>query len=137
MEEKNFFTAFGMIPHFDLDREDLDKRYYLWQKQAHPDSGRGQLNNLSAYINKAYTALKDPLIRAKILLQEEGLWPIHQDQEVLSQMMALQEQFHSEKEKLLDFYNRTYKNLSKSFAEKDFKKAQRLYQELLYISSMM
>lgn len=79
-EARNHFELFGLPVAFDLDPGLLSERYRELQKQVHPDrfagaSDRERLLSVqrTAEINEAYQALKDPLKRARHLLELRGL----------------------------------------------------------------
>jgi molecular chaperone HscB len=83
--EKNHFELFGLPSRFDIDRADLDQRYRDLQRHFHPDryaSGSDQQRRLAlqmtAHINEAYQALKDPLARGRYIL---GLHGVSTDEE--------------------------------------------------------
>jgi len=77
--EKNYFVLFGMPVSFDIDTAELTTRYRELQKAVHPDkfaSHAEQEKTFSvqraALINDAYNALKNPLLRAKYMLELNG-----------------------------------------------------------------
>ncbi|KAI5776143.1 hypothetical protein EDC01DRAFT_625744, partial [Geopyxis carbonaria] len=76
---KNFFELFPQsIPAgpppggpFTIDVRALQREFFALQQRSHPDVPahmRTPSGNSSAYINKAYSTLKDPLSRAQYLL---------------------------------------------------------------------
>lgn len=80
-ETPTFFGLFGLPEHYRLDRRQLDERYRELQRTVHPDrfaSAGDQERRLSmeqaANINEAYHTLKDPLKRARYLLELRGQW---------------------------------------------------------------
>lgn len=59
-----------------MDKRRLEKRYYMLQKQLHPDkyAGKGEelkqlATEYSTYVNMAYRVLRDDEKRAKYLVQ--------------------------------------------------------------------
>ena len=77
---KNYFELFGIPVGFDVDVEELAKRYRDLQRVVHPDrfvNATDRERRLSmqgaTVINEAYRALKDPLPRARYLLVLQGV----------------------------------------------------------------
>jgi molecular chaperone HscB len=77
---KDYFALFGLTPSFDLNVEALRDAYRRVQAQAHPDryvSGSDQQRRIAvqwaAYINEAFATLRDPVARARYLLQLKGV----------------------------------------------------------------
>lgn len=76
----NYFKLFGLSIHFDVAVSDLTERYRSLQKAVHPDrfAGSAERDRLmavqqAANINEAYRVLKDPLARARYMLELKGL----------------------------------------------------------------
>jgi len=76
---QNHFELFGLPVDFDVDREALSLRYRDLQRAAHPDrfaNASDQERRLSvqraAQINEAFQTLKQPLSRARYLLDLKG-----------------------------------------------------------------
>lgn len=76
----NFFSVFDILPSFDLDLTDLEKRYFAVQRICHPDrlvgkppAERQQAILKSMQANEAYETLKDPLLRARHMLALQGV----------------------------------------------------------------
>ena len=74
------FTRLGLSVDFALDENDLDRRYFSFQRQLHPDrfatrSARERAISQSQAVafNEAYRVLKDPLTRADHLLKLKGI----------------------------------------------------------------
>lgn len=100
---QNHFQLFSLPQQYRLERERLEARYRELQRGVHPDryaSASDQERRLSvqraAQINEAFATLKDPLRRARYLLELRGHPPddpqaTHQDPAFLMQQMALRE----------------------------------------------
>ena len=76
----NYFELFGVAPAFGLDAGQLEQAYRDLQSVAHPDrfvaSGDAQRRaslQLTTRINEAYRTLRDPVQRAKHLLELHGV----------------------------------------------------------------
>lgn len=76
----NYFELFGLPARFDLDREQLAERYRELQRAVHPDryaNAGAQERRLAvqraAQINEAFQVLRNPLTRAKYLLELHGV----------------------------------------------------------------
>lgn len=72
------FALLGLVPAYKIDADLLERHYHILQKELHPDRFVNKpieaqtAEMMSAWINKAYTALKDPVLRAKALLRVKG-----------------------------------------------------------------
>ena len=78
----NHFELFNLPVTFELDNALLAARYRDLQRSAHPDnyanaSEREQRLALqaAAQINEAFQTLKDPMLRARYLLELQGINP--------------------------------------------------------------
>jgi molecular chaperone HscB len=100
---QNHFELFALPQRYTLELAELNARYRDLQRTVHPDryaSASDQERRVSmqhaARINEAYQVLKDPLRRARYLLELRGQ-PIdgrgsaHQDAAFLMQQMELRE----------------------------------------------
>jgi len=80
LTSSNHFELFGLSPAFALDKELLEKAYRDIQSQVHPDrfarSGdaerRASLEQTTR-VNEAYRTLRNPVQRAKHLLELHGV----------------------------------------------------------------
>lgn len=77
---KNFFELFGLPVQFDVDLADLLSRNRELQRQVHPDrfvsasaEERRLSMQLTTLVNEAYQTLRDPVRRARYLLELSGL----------------------------------------------------------------
>lgn len=76
----NYFELFGLPVSFDINLDDLSKRYRELQRAVHPDryakaseAERRLSVQLAARINEGMRTLKDPLARGKYLLEIQGV----------------------------------------------------------------
>ena len=75
----NYFELFGLTQAFEIDLEDLQKRWKTRAAQVHPDryvSGSAAEKRIamqwSAEINEGYRILKDPVSRARYICEING-----------------------------------------------------------------
>src|SRR3954463_1120535 len=80
LTSSNHFELFGLSPAFALDKELLEKAYRDIQSQVHPDrfarSGDAERRaslEWTTRVNEAYRTLKNPVQRAKHLLELHGV----------------------------------------------------------------
>ena len=78
--EKNHFELFGLAPGFHLDLTQLEQSYRDIQAQVHPDKHahlgdveRRLAMQWATHANEAYQTLRQPLNRARYLLQLQGV----------------------------------------------------------------
>jgi molecular chaperone HscB len=76
----NFFKLFGLPVQFDMDTASLTQRYRELQWAVHPDkfanapdSERRLSVQMAARINEGFQTLKNPLARARYLLEQKGM----------------------------------------------------------------
>ncbi len=77
---QNHFELFGLAPAFALEAEALERSYRDIQSKVHPDrfahagdADRRASLQWTTRVNEAYRTLKDPLQRAKHLLELRGV----------------------------------------------------------------
>ena len=80
LTSSNHFELFGLSPAFRLDQELLEKAYRDIQSQVHPDrfarSGDAERRaslQWTTRVNEAYRTLRNPVQRAKHLLELHGV----------------------------------------------------------------
>jgi molecular chaperone HscB len=78
--QQNYFELFGVPKIFDVDQALLSERFRQLQGQLHPDRYAGKSQHeqrvavqYSAFVNQAYTTIKNPLERALYLLELAGM----------------------------------------------------------------
>ena len=76
----NHFELFGLPATFRIDADALDEAYRALQGEVHPDRHAGGSDTdrrlalqSSTRVNEAYQALKDPIERARYLLELRGI----------------------------------------------------------------
>ena len=94
---KNFFTLFSLPIKFSINLDDLEKKYFFFQRQFHPDAaGVAEIEN-SMDVNEGYEILRNPLRRAAHILQlnnidvEKDGGAIKPDMATLSEVLEIQE----------------------------------------------
>lgn len=100
----SFFTLLDLPARFDLNLKTLEQHYFAAQRQWHPDrfvgqgaDMRGEAAAKSVLINDAYDTLKNPLERAKHLLELQGFFiddETNPPPALLMEMMELRERIH-------------------------------------------
>jgi len=118
---QNYFELFGLAEGYEVDLKALSSRYKQLQKVLHPDrfanaSERERRISMqqAAQINSAFQTLKDPLTRARYLLEINGLAANDEqttirDPEFLERQMELREELEDIRDtsdpaaRLLDF----------------------------------
>ena len=101
---RNYFELFGFAESFEVDQDELASKYRSFQTALHPDrfaNASDQERRLSvqstAFVNEAYTTLKNDLKRAHYLLKLKDMdfdadTETSNDAEFLMQQMELHEQ---------------------------------------------
>jgi len=103
-EDPNPFEILGLEPTFDIDMAVLDEAYFSRQTLTHPDrfvyhanSERQAASLQASLLNQAYETLKNPALRARVLLKLRGINVAFEEEktvyntEILEEMMDLQE----------------------------------------------
>src|SRR5271168_471062 len=98
-----YYEAFDLEPALSLDAEDLKKRFYERSRLWHPDrfsrasaAEQEKALEMTAVLNDAFRALRDPIARAEYFLKENGIElskeaPPELLEEVFELNMALEE----------------------------------------------
>ena len=78
--DKNHFELFGLVPAFQFDLTQLEQSWRDIQAQVHPDkyahqgdAERRLAMQWATHVNEAYQTLRQPLARARYLLQLRGV----------------------------------------------------------------
>lgn len=137
------FDLLGLKRSFSLDLETLQTHYFEAQKKFHPDrflqvdgNKKKDLLKASGQVNQAYALLKEPVQRARILLELLGIEPLSEDPSFLMLLMDWKERqdigedltvlLAQEEKDLLE-------DLKKAFEDKNYEKASSLVTRLTYI----
>lgn len=101
---QNLFEILGLPVSFEMNLKTLEKHYFAAQRQWHPDrfvgkgeDMRGEAAERSVLINDAYETLKNPLERARHMLELKGTFiddEMNPPQDLLVEMMELRERIH-------------------------------------------
>ena len=109
----NAFQIFNMPVSFKIDEAELGQKYFQIQKMVHPDrfasaseAEKRNAQQWSTRLNDAYSVLKDPIQRAKLVcallgspVDEESSGSINE--EFLMDQLIRREEISEEKEDLL------------------------------------
>ncbi len=146
---KDPFDILGVSKVFGIDLQDLNKKYFELQRQYHPDCSPSQESSQSinsSDINWAYSILKNPLMRARTLLDMAGemlpfdnhqlLMQSLEDRETLETLEAPEdlENFEAQKKKT---FHQGIGDLEKSFCQNDLDHAKSLLLELIYLEKLL
>lgn len=105
---QNLFETLDLPVAFELNLKTLEKQYFAAQRQWHPDrfvgkpeTERADAAHRSVIINDAYDTLKNPLERAKHMLELKGVFiddETNPPTDLLMEMMELRERIHEHAE---------------------------------------
>lgn len=105
---QNLFEILGLPVAFELNLKTLERSYFDAQRQWHPDrfvgkpeSERADAAHRSVLINDAYETLKNPLERARHMLELRGVFiddTTNPPADLLMEMMELRERIHDSAE---------------------------------------
>ena len=80
MQMQNHFELFGLAPAFAVEADALERSYREIQSRVHPDrfahagdAERRASLQWTTRVNEAYRTLKDPVLRARHLLELQGV----------------------------------------------------------------
>lgn len=91
---KNFFEIFEIEPRFDLNKKELESRYFALQRVINSGDNKDNNDLQSHLINEAFAALEDDFSRACYLLKlKAGLDVLSEDSDVKAKSSLLQEAF--------------------------------------------
>lgn len=154
-KEDNYFKIMGVSETYDLNENDLAKKYKDLQKYLHPDKYANRFKEeqeisekYSSLVNEAYKTLLEPLARGIYMLQLRGKdipEKTEVDQKFLMKIMEKNEEVESaETEEEIMNLNEENKNkiqslqkqLSTAFFEGDLKRVTKLLTQLKYYTSI-
>ena len=156
-EPDNIFEVLNVEPGFDIDRTQVEKSYFELQRRLHPDNFIGlspleiQFSERHATaINKAYSAIKDPLQRAENLLIINGI-KVPKDETIcdsglLMEIMEIRESLAEANslptiEKIANRVeqdmNESLNDLSNEFGDKRYSKALNSLLRLRYLQKIL
>src|SRR5207253_170761 len=158
---QNHFELFGLAPTFALEAEALERSYRDIQSKVHPDrfahagdAERRASLQWTTRVNEAYRTLKDPLQRAKHLLELRGVDVAFETNtampaDFLVQQMALRESLEeaveakdavsldSLRKGLVEEQRRLEKQIGESIdARKDYRGAAELVRKLMFLDKL-
>jgi molecular chaperone HscB len=77
--ESDYFSAFSLPRRLTIDLADLERRYYALSRELHPDlfhdrapAEQAASLRMTAFVNRAYRTLRDPVQRALYWLELHG-----------------------------------------------------------------
>ena len=120
----NCFKLLGIDENFTIDVNQLDDKYLDLQRDLHPDNLKAHSSKIYQ-INNAYRILKNPIERAKHLLEINNI-SVDKEKippEYLLQIIELQENLDNKEKEVLSLYDEYFTNMKEAFIRKDFKKA--------------
>ncbi|GLH09739.1 Uncharacterized protein GBIM_14778 [Gryllus bimaculatus] len=152
----NYYDILGIDSTFDLDTNDLTKKYRKLQSILHPDKYASSSENerniseeYSSVVNKAYSTLLPPLARGLYLLELQGVHleegNVQTNPEFLMELMERNEevdQANSESEiravseKNKKMLNDLIKEASKAFKTGNIEEAKEVLIKMKYFSSI-
>ena len=157
----NHFELFGLEPVFALNADSLDSAYRDIQAKVHPDrfahagdAERRASLQWTTRVNEAYRTLKDPLQRAKHLLELRGVDVAFETNtsmpaDFLVEQMELRESLEkavkakdaatldSLRKRLVEEKNRLERNIGESIdAREDYRGAAELVRKLMFLDRL-
>ncbi len=101
---QSYFELFGLAEDFEVDLKALSSRYQTLQKTLHPDRFINAVERerrislqQAAQINSAFQTLKDPLARARYLLELKGV-VVDDEQSTIRDIEFLEQQIELREE---------------------------------------
>lgn len=126
----DYFELYGIEPSMQIDREQIQKKYYQLSRQFHPDhfglaedTAREEALQMSSFINEGRQVLQTPMLRLAYLLRQLGVIEENEKYtlapDFLMDMMEFNEQFmflktegnQTQYQVLLNQLNETEENL--------------------------
>ncbi len=113
---KNYFKIFDFEEKFAIDLDALEKKYFSFQQQFHPDKAGIAEIEQSILINEAHEVLKNPLRRAAHILQLHNI-DIEKDGNHIKPDMATLHEVLEIQEKIPELNLEEKENLKKDLAK--------------------
>ncbi|KAJ0173122.1 hypothetical protein K1T71_011298 [Dendrolimus kikuchii] len=154
-EKENYFKVMGVNETYDLDENDLAKKYKDLQKYLHPDKFANKKmeeqeisEKYSSLVNEAYKTLLEPLARGIYMLRlRDKAIPENTeiDQEFLMKIMEKNEEVEKAdtEEEIMRLNNENkakikdlQKKLSLAFLDGDLKQVEKLLSHMKYYTSI-
>lgn len=155
MKGENYFKVMGVSESYDLDEQELAKKYKELQKYLHPDKFGNRVKEeqeisekYSSLVNEAYKTLLEPLARGIYMLRLRGKdipENTEVDQEFLMQIMEKNEEVeNAETEEEIMALNKENKSkiknlqkqVSNAFFDGDIKRVIKLLSVMKYYTSI-
>jgi len=149
---KNFFQLFNLEEKFEIDLEELEKKYLQFQNEFHPDKSTSKEIDQSIEINQAYQVLSDDFLRACYLLSLKGIdiqndeKAVIIDHQTLEEALELQEKISEIEDKNQisflekEIYNKVNYNLKeflKAFETNEIKLSSQLLIKVKYLKKSL
>lgn len=149
--DKNHFENFSFPSNFNIDLDELEKKYLEFQKQFHPDSSSSADIEKSISVNESYAVLKNPILRASHILQLNGIDLENDssapkpDMATLEEILELQEKVAEIKEEemsdlkkhLISEIKNLLKQTASTLENKDFKAAAQILIKAKYFDKTL
>lgn len=143
----DYFSLFQLPAVFNLDEGALDQRYQQAHKLLQPNCETRALTNqsievLAARLNQAYWTLKNPLKRARHLLELNNHWPITHLSGWMEELLTFQEALEANLEStavdtfLEQEYKMLLKDLECAFVDRHFTEAQKIYLKMVNVARL-
>lgn len=144
---KNHFETFSLPVTFPIDLDELERKYFEFQKQFHPDKMSSNATaadiEKSIAINEAYEVLKKPLSRASHILQLNGIDLENDsaapkvDQATLLEIFEMRESGDFSKKFLLTKIKSLIQEVSQDLKNEDFKAASQVLIKAKYFEKTL
>ena len=124
----NAFETLGIPVSFDIELSFLEACYERAQCTLHPDRGCSLVEKevrkaASSSATQAYCILKEPLSRARHILELNGFWPIPKDPDFLETLLEWDDVCDSAQKRS----DQSVQDFSKAFESKNWLEAQKAY----------
>ncbi|MGH8765164.1 MAG: Fe-S protein assembly co-chaperone HscB [Burkholderiales bacterium] len=154
----NYFELFGLAPAFALDLQALESAYRDIQSRIHPDrfahagdAERRASMQMTTQVNEAYRALGNPVLRAKHILELNGIdlafeTDTSMPEDFLTRQMEFREQLEEAKDTaaldaMLEELNAERKKIEEQIKtsidqDKDFQSAKIFVRKLMFFDRL-